>query len=109
MTSKSNHYQANYGYYIYPSGFGYGSTVDIGCDSHECCGAGGGGWYGGATHSFNNNSPSDPGGSGGSGYVNPSLLSNAQTIAGSTSFVAPSGGNETGHTGNGYARITAVD
>ncbi len=36
-------------------------------------------------------------------------LSNASTKAGNTSFVAPGGGNETGHSGNGYARITLVE
>ena len=60
---------------------------------------------------------------GGSGYVltssssKPSgyalgsqyYLSNASTKAGNTSFVSPTGGNETGHSGNGYARITLVE
>ena len=61
-------------------------------------------------------------GSGGSGYVYTSstasnypagcllnssyYLSNAQTIGGNTEFLSPSGGNETGHSNNGYARIT---
>ena len=65
------------------------------------------------------------GGGGGSGYVytestasnypsgcklNSSFyLTNAQTIAGNTSFTSPTGSNETGHSGNGYARITALD
>jgi hypothetical protein len=31
-----------------------------------------------------------------------------QMIAGDTSMPAPSGGSETGHAGNGYARITFV-
>ena len=35
-------------------------------------------------------------------------LTNASTIAGNSSFPAPGGGNETGHTGNGYARITKI-
>ena len=64
-------------------------------------------------------------GGGGSGYVYTSAsvinyptgcllngsfyLTNAQTIAGNQSFPAPSGGNETGHSGNGYARITLVE
>ena len=39
-----------------------------------------------------------------SGYV----FSNMQMIAGDSSMPAPSGGTETGHTGNGYARITFV-
>lgn len=30
-------------------------------------------------------------------------------IAGDKSFPAPGGGNETGHSGNGYARITLVE
>ena len=36
-------------------------------------------------------------------------LKNAQTIDGNTEFDAPGGGKETGHTSNGYARITAID
>ena len=35
-------------------------------------------------------------------------LTNAQTIAGGSSFSSPSGGTEVGHSGNGYARITKV-
>ncbi len=36
-------------------------------------------------------------------------LSDAQTIARNQSFPAPGGGTETGHSGNGYARITLVE
>ena len=39
-----------------------------------------------------------------SGYV----FTNSQMIAGNASMPSPSGGTETGHTGNGYARITFV-
>ena len=46
---------------------------------------------------------------GGSGYVNISILTDAQTIAGNQSFTSPTGTNETGHSGNGYARITCLD
>ena len=35
-------------------------------------------------------------------------LSNATTYAGSSSFTSTSGGTETGHSGNGYAKITLV-
>ena len=35
-------------------------------------------------------------------------LTDAQTIAGNTEFDAPGGGKETGHIGNGYARITII-
>ena len=86
------------------------------------CGGGGGGWYGGGG-AYDSDSDSDGRyGGGGSGYVWTSAtassapsgynvpssyyLTDAQTIAGNTSFPAPEGGNETGHTGNGYARIT---
>jgi hypothetical protein len=48
------------------------------------------------------------GGGGGSGYVGNPLLSNKDTIAGSEEFASPSGANETGHSGDGYARITKV-
>lgn len=35
-------------------------------------------------------------------------LTSAQTIAGNTAFTSPTGGTETGHAGNGYAKITFV-
>ena len=78
----------------------------------------GGGWYGGGSGNAGS-------GGGGSGYVYTSAtasnypsgcllnssyyLTNAATYAGNTSFVSPTGGNETGHSGNGYARITLVE
>lgn len=81
-------------------------------------GGGGGGWYGGgagASAGWSN------GGGGGSGYVYTSstvssypsgckltssyYLTNASTTAGSSSFASTTGGTETGHSGNGYARI----
>lgn len=46
------------------------------------------------------------GGCGGSGYINTSKLTSASTIAGNTSFTSPTGTTETGHSGNGYIRIT---
>lgn len=93
-------------------------------------GGGGGGWYGGGTTSNLSSMPSsangsdNQGGGGGSGYVYTSstvsnypsgcllnssyYLTDAQTIAGNTSFSAPGGGTETGHSGDGYARITIM-
>lgn len=78
-----------------------------------------GGWYGGAGGGHRVT------GAGGSGYVYTSTtasnypngcllnssyyLTNAQTIAGNQSFPSPSNSNETGHSGNGYARITPVN
>lgn len=62
---------------------------------------GGGGWYGGGS------SPMQ-GGAGGSGHVNAVFLTNGKTIRGDESFSAPDGTTETGHSGNGYARITIL-
>lgn len=102
-------------------GFGLGGNTYNG-------GAGGGGWYGGASRysvsSYFTGSDSE-GGGGGSGYVYTSstaknypsgcllnssyYLSNAQTIAGNNSFASPTGSSETGHSGNGYCRITVIE
>lgn len=98
---------------LYASGFGnggytYNSTYGNG---------GGGGWYGGGAAS------ADASAGGGSGYVLTSssskpggyllgsqyYMTNAATYAGNTSFTSTSGGTETGHSGNGYARITVVE
>ena len=64
-------------------------------------GGGGGGWYGGYGGDGNS-----MGGGGGSGHIGAGVT--GETIAGNTSFPSPSGGTETGHTGNGYAIITQV-
>jgi hypothetical protein len=72
-------------------------------------GGAGGGWWGGFTIC--------PAGSGGSGFVYTSsnsqcsapsnyYLSNASTYSGNSNFLSPYGGNEIGHRGNGFARIT---
>lgn len=87
-------------------------------------GAGGGGWYGGGGSYPDTSGDDDRGGGGGSGYIYTSstassypsgcllnssyYLTNAQTIAGNTAFASPTGANETGHTGNGYIRITVI-
>ncbi|MDR1196703.1 MAG: IPT/TIG domain-containing protein, partial [Candidatus Nomurabacteria bacterium] len=61
---------------------------------------GGGGWWGGRTYA------------GGSGYIGGvasygDIL--AETIAANLPFPNTTGGSETGHAGNGYARITPID
>lgn len=69
--------------------------------------AGGGGWYGGAKLKKNGGMS----GGGGSGHCNSEELSSEytfETIGGNQNFLAPDGTNETGHSGNGYARITFV-
>ena len=84
---------------------------------------GGGGWYGGFG-SKNGNSAHNGGGGGGSGYVYTSstasnypsgcllnseyYLTKANTVAGNETIISPSGFNETGHSGNGYIRITFI-
>ncbi|BCS85831.1 hypothetical protein prwr041_17240 [Prevotella herbatica] len=125
------------GYYIYytynttSNTFVYNSTVSTGhfgyCDGNTQTG-GGGGYYAGSNAAH-------CGGSGGSSFVSgytgcnaikatstatviePSdtpnhysgyVFTNSTMIAGNTSLPAPGGGNETGHTGNGYARITFI-
>lgn len=91
--------------------FGQGGDVT---SINTACG-GGGGWYGGGA--------GNPAG-GGSGYVytestysnhpynsawgSTYYLSDANTYAGNTSFTAPGGSNETGHSGDGYTRITVM-
>lgn len=106
----------------YGGGFGFGGGgvyVNSGYG-----GAGGGGWYGGSGNVPDGSGDDDRGGGGGSGYVYTSstaanypsgcllsstyYLSNASTVAGSTSFTSPTGTAETGHTGHGYARVTYV-
>lgn len=85
-------------------------------------GAGGGGWYGGGGSYPDGSGDDDRGGGGGSGFVwtgknAPSgyllgsayYLANASTKAGNTSFTAPGGSSETGHSGDGYARITCLE
>ena len=97
----------------------YGSFGQGGSDvTASLAGAGGGGgWYGGGA--------SDGyycGGGGGSGFVWTGLnapdgyllteehfLTETQNIAGDTAFAAPDGTEETGHSGNGYARITVLE
>ena len=86
------------------TGYAFGQGGDGGIYGYAA--GGGGGWYGGyGGTSYSGNGT--PNGGGGSGYIN-TILTNAQTIAGNASMPAPAGSTETGHTGNGYARITLV-
>lgn len=101
--------------------FGKGKNQDT-TNYRYASGAGGGGWYGGGS-SYSDSSTSQINSSGGgSGFVNTAAnasskpsgytglqLDSGSTKDGATSFPSPSGGNETGHSGNGYARITVAD
>lgn len=102
--------------------FGQGANQTI-TNYRHCSGAGGGGWYGGGGGSYSDSSMSyiyNMGG--GSGFVNTSAnanyrpsnytglqLDSGTTYAGNTTFTSTSGGSETGHSGNGYARITRIE
>ena len=105
------------------AGFGFGG---FGCySSSGYGGAGGGGWYGGQGTYPDGSGDDDGGGGGGSGYVYTSstaknypqgcllnssyYLTDAQTIAGNQAFTSPEGTSETGHTGNGFCRITNLN
>lgn len=105
------------------AGFGFGGNGVTYSSGYG--GAGGGGWYGGSGAYPDSSGDDDRGGGGGSGYIYTSstasnypsgcllnssyYLTNAQTIAGNASFPSPtSGSTETGHSGNGYARITVL-
>lgn len=90
---------------MYPSGLGYGTSTSGGHTNHAMGSCGGGGYYGGGAYGYNGQYAH---GYGGSGFIS-SVLSDAQTIAGSESITSPSGGSETGHTGNGFARITVIE
>ncbi len=110
-------------------GFGYGGTNDGYKTVLGGC-AGGSGYYGGGAANR-----SHGGGGGGSSFISgylgcnaisesstsdkiihtgsPNhyskyLFTNSQMVDGASSMPSPTGGTETGHTGNGYARITFV-
>lgn len=105
--------------------FGIGANAKASSTSYNINGAGGGGWYGGISSTNSVGGGSKTHGGGGSGYVYTSstaknypsgcllnssyYLSAAKTIAGNTSFTSPTGSSETGHSGNGYCRITVIE
>ena len=85
-------------------------------------GAGGGGWYGGGRATPDHSGDDDSGGGGGSGFIwntnsagtvpagykvsNKFYMTNGFIHTGGETFKNPNGGSETGHTGNGYIRLT---
>lgn len=98
--------------------FGQGGNYATANSSYSSYGSGGGGgWYGGGSAAGI--------GGGGSGYMYTSssasyypsgclldssyYLTNATTLAGNAAFTSPTGTSETGHTGNGYIRITVIE
>ena len=124
-TGSSTNYYGGAGTF----GIGGNSGYKASSTSYYSNGAGGGGWYGGSaagnnSSSTNSNRNYASGGGGGSGYVYtestaanyPSgcllnsnyYMTSAATIGGDTAFESPTGGTETGHSGNGYAKVTYV-
>ena len=102
-------------------GFGYGANQTA-TNYRYCSACGGGGWYGGGGGlSSDSTTTYTYYSGGGSGFVNTSAssgnrpsgytglqLDSGTTYDGTQTFVAPGGSNETGHSGNGYARITKI-
>jgi hypothetical protein len=79
-------------------GFGYGFDYSSeAMDGRGAAPGGGGGWYGGGASEYGASA-------GGSGHIG--NVQNGQTIAGNQSIPSPTGGTETGHSGNGYCKIT---
>ena len=107
----------------YPGRFGFGGFGIYRSSGYD--GAGGGGWYGGCGSYPDSSGDDDCGGGGGSGYIytastasnypsgcllNESYyLSDASMIAGNTSMTSPTGSSETGHSGDGFVRITVIN
>lgn len=98
--------------------FGFGANQTV-TGYRYSGGAGGGGWYGGGSAYSDSSTSYVNYSGGGSGFVNTAAnagsrpsgytglqLDSGTTTAGSSSFPSTSGGTETGHSGNGYARIT---
>lgn len=108
------------------SSYGTGGAFGLGASQSStnyryCAGGGGGGWYGGGTGKSDSSTSYINYSGGGSGFVNTAAnasyrpdgytgleLDSGTTTAGDSSFKSTSGGTETGHSGNGYARITAL-
>ena len=88
--------------YSNPGGFGYGGSYTYSGGNWDSCGGGSGFYGGGSGYDWGAS------GGGGSGFVNSDLLDEEETIAGNKEFTAPDGTTETGHSGNGYARITPL-
>lgn len=116
-------------YYGSNGTFGAGGDASSYSSSYNRSSGGGGGWYGGGGSGFRSSSSyyyrGGGGAGGGSGYVYTSstasnypsgcllnssyYLTDATTYDGSTSFIGTGGSSETGHSGDGYCRITVLE
>lgn len=110
-TYRSTRYEAGSG-----GVFGQGASTASGTNYRYGAGGGGGGWYGGGAQTGYNDNDSTyrEQNAGGSGYYSFNVyqndydLTSGSTIGGNTSFTSPTGTSETGHSGNGYVRITVL-
>ena len=110
-TYRSTRYQAGSG-----GTFGLGASTTQGTNYKYGAGGGGGGWYGGGAQTDYDDYDSTyrEQNAGGSGYYSFNVykneydLTSGNTISGDTSFTSPTGASETGHSGNGYVRITVL-
>ena len=91
--------------YLYGS-FGKGTDAIINNTGYDA--GAGGGWYGGSKLLRTSGSGGGMAGSGGSGHVNTNYV-DGQTISGTNTFISPNFESETGHSGDGYARITLIN
>ena len=86
--------------------------------NHGSCGAGGGGggYWGGEAETDNGDS-TQSGGGGGSGFLSGLLgcitkdivFYDGNLLSGNNNFKSPESVNETGHSGNGFVRITVLE
>lgn len=90
--------------YLYGS-FGKGTDAIINNTGYDA--GAGGGWYGGSKL-LRTSGSGGMAGSGGSGHVNTNYV-DGQTISGTNTFISPNFESETGHSGDGYARITLIN
>lgn len=105
------------------AGFGFGGNGIYRSNGYG--GAGGGGWYGGSGAYPDGSGDDDRGGGGGSNYIYNQACSSSypsgcllqssdyldedfSSQPGNTAFLSPTGASETGHSGNGYIRITVL-
>lgn len=113
------------GYYV-AGEFGEGASAYTSRINYQHgSGGGGGGWYGGYAYNYStdSNATLQTYNGGGSGFVWKSgasvpdgykvdsslYLTDAFTRGGNTSFESTSGSSETGHSGNGYVKITWIE
>lgn len=90
--------------YLYGS-FGKGTDAIANITGYDA--GAGGGWYGGS-RLLRTSGAGGMAGSGGSGHVNTNYV-DGQTISGTNTFISPNFESETGHSGDGYARITLIN